>query len=293
MATVAKPRFIRRWRRGLIVGGVGWALVWIMSIAGCTDRLLLFPTTARIDAPGVSHDAATTPAGKTIDICIARSVGAQGLQPQAYVLAFNGNASRAEYFAQSVAQDWAERPVEVWAVNYPGYGASTGAPRLRSIPHVALVAYDKLKARSNGRPIFVQGQSIGCTAALYVAANRPVAGVCLSNPPPLRDLILRRHGWWNLWLLAGPVALSIPNELDTRATAARCLMPAVITSAGSDTVVPPKYQDRVIAAYAGPKQVVRAAGLDHNDSLDGTAWAQYQAALAWMWDGVIKTAPAP
>ena len=28
-------------------------------------------------------------------------------------------------------------------------------------------------------------------------------------------MILRRFGWWNLWLLAGPVALQIPMDLDS------------------------------------------------------------------------------
>jgi hypothetical protein len=40
-----------------------------------------------------------------------------------------------------------------------------------------------------------------------VAANRPCAGLVLTNPPPLRNMILQRFGWWNLWLLATPVAL--------------------------------------------------------------------------------------
>jgi hypothetical protein len=28
-------------------------------------------------------------------------------------------------------------------------------------------------------------------------------------------MILRRFGWWDLWLLAGPVALQIPKDLDS------------------------------------------------------------------------------
>jgi len=44
-------------------------------------------------------------------------------------------------------------------------------------------------------------------AALSVAARRPVAGLVLQNPPPLRQLIMGHYGWWNLWLVAGAVVL--------------------------------------------------------------------------------------
>ena len=49
----------------------------------------------------------------------------------------------------------------------------------------------------------------------HVAANRPVAAIVLQNPPPLRQLILGHYGWWNLWLIATPVALGVPSELDS------------------------------------------------------------------------------
>src|SRR2546429_8018272 len=51
------------------------------------------------------------------------------------------------------------------------------------------------------------------------AARRRVGGLFLKNPPPLREMILRRFGWWNLWLLAGPVAVAISRGLDSIANA--------------------------------------------------------------------------
>jgi pimeloyl-ACP methyl ester carboxylesterase len=173
--------------------------------------------------------------------------------------------------------------VEVWAVNYSGYGASTGPARLRSIPPAALAAYDKLSAHSNGRPIFVAGQSLGTTAALYVAANRPVAGCVLRSPPPLKNLIFAHHGWWNLWLLATPVSLSIPSDLDSPRNGPRITVPAVFVETGNDSVVPLKYQKKVECAYAGPKQVVLLPDSEHNDPIEGEAVRRYEAALDWLW----------
>src|SRR5205814_930955 len=83
-----------------------------------------------------------------------------------------------------------------------------------------LAAFDALKAKADDKPIYVFGASIGSAVALHVAANRDVRGLVLHNPPPLRQIILRNYGWWNLWLLAGPVALQIPRDLDSIACGA-------------------------------------------------------------------------
>src|ERR1700730_6520719 len=96
-------------------------------------------------------------------------------------------------------------------MNYPGYGGSTGPAR---IGPAALAAFDAIKESARDRPIVLFGASIGTAAALHIAAHRPVTGLILHNPPAIRPMILRQFGWWNLWLLAGPVALQIPRDLD-------------------------------------------------------------------------------
>src|SRR5437899_673838 len=76
--------------------------------------------------------------------------------------------------------------VEIWAVNYPGFGGSSGPAQLRLIPSAALAAFDALQSKAGTRPIIVFGTSLGATVALHVAAHRNVHGIVLHNPPPLR-----------------------------------------------------------------------------------------------------------
>src|SRR5206468_3839756 len=78
--------------------------------------------------------------------------GARGGSPQAYVLAFIGNADRAEYCTVRTVDQWQGHPVEVWSVNYPGYGGSTGPARLKSIPDSSVAVYDALRQRAGERP---------------------------------------------------------------------------------------------------------------------------------------------
>ena len=118
----------------------------------------------------------------------------------------------------------------------------------------------------NGRPIVLFGASLGATAALHVAAHRPVARLILHNPPPLRQMILRQFGWWNLWLLAGPVALQIPRDLDSVSNAKANSCARDLLLAEKDEVVAPRFHRLVVDAYAGEKRVISLRGAYHNDA---------------------------
>src|SRR5437667_14026 len=68
---------------------------------------------------------------------------------------------------------------------------------------------------------------------------------------PLRQLIMGRYGWWNLWLVAGTVAWHVPAELDSLENARHISAPAVFILADQDDFVGPRYQRMVLEAYAG------------------------------------------
>src|SRR5204862_6043367 len=131
----------------------------------------------------------------------------------AYVLRVDRHDDRAERGVAAEGEEWKDRAVEVWGMDYPGCGGSTGPSRRSRIGPAALAAFDDLQRHANSQSIVLYGASLGACAALHVAAQRPVTGLILHNPPPLRQMILRRFGWWNLWLLAGPVALQVPRDL--------------------------------------------------------------------------------
>jgi hypothetical protein len=204
------------------------------------------------------------------------------IEPQAFILKFGGAGSRAERAGLHPAEAWPDLHAEVWAVNYPGYGNSSGRASLESLAHASLATYEHLAEIAAGRPILLTGNSIGTACALYVAAVRPVAGLLLRNPPPLRQLILGRFGWWNLWLGAGLIARQIPAELCSLVNAARVTVPAVFVMSGCDRVVPPRYQHRVIEAYAGAKRILVDPAADHGTPLAPELEADYRVALEWL-----------
>ncbi len=254
----------------------------VIAIAPLPDRLILFPTTARIGAAGATRKAVPF-AGGELEIWqaasrLARKTG----RADAYVLRFYGNADRAEHWVAAEAEMWNHRAIEVWGVNYPGFGGSTGPARLATLGPAALTAFDALQQVAGDRPIILFGASLGTTVALDIAAQRRVAGLILQNPPPLRQMILRQFGWWNLWLLAGPCAQKIPRELDSIANASATQAPAIFLLAGDDEVVAPRFQALVVDAYGGDKRVIPLPDAGHNSPIDDASLTKLHEALDWL-----------
>jgi pimeloyl-ACP methyl ester carboxylesterase len=226
-----------------------------------------------------------------LECWVARSPAASKCEPKGYVLFFVGQADQVDRAIEEVADSW-DKPVEIWGMNYPGSGGSQGPARVARVGRDALATYDAIKQIAGNRPIFVQGVSLGTTAALCVAANRAVDGVILFNPPPLRQLIIGEYSWWNLGLISHYIAGQIPADLDSIANASRATAPAVLLSAGADQTVPPNYQRMILDAYAGPKQIIEMPGRDHDDELTPQAVEKLTAGKDWLWQSAGASSTA-
>jgi uncharacterized protein len=258
------------------------AYLIVIFFARLADHLILFPTTAPINADGAVRKTIPFQSGE-LELWTAVSRRAQqNGRVDTYVLRFYGNADRAERWVASEADEWNDRAVEIWGMNYPGFGGSTGPARLSRIGPAALTAFDELQRHANGHPIMLYGASLGASAALHIAAHRPAAGLILHNPPPVRQMILRQFGWWNLWLLAGPIALQIPRDLDSVSNAKAIHVPAIFLLADKDEVVAPRFHRLVVEAYAGEKRVISLPGAYHNDPIEGAALADLNRTLDWL-----------
>src|SRR5436305_15299587 len=243
-------------RKTRIVLAIVAAYLILILFGHLPDHLILFPTKAPIDAGEAARKMVRFQNGE-LEVWTAKSYRAkQQAGADIYVLRFYGNADRADRWVADEAEEWNGRAVEIWGMNYPGFGRSTGPARLSRIGPAAIAAFDELKRHAAGRPIVVYGASLGSAAALHVAAQRPVAGLILHNPLPLRQMILRRSGWWNLWLLAGPIALQIPLALDSISNAKAMQTPGMCLLAEKDEIVRPRYHRLEFGACGAHKRVV-------------------------------------
>ena len=265
-----------------------WAvLLAFILMLFCTpfaDQLILFPSIQQIDAGGAGREAISFQGGE-LEIWTARSrIAQQRNHVDAYVLRFYGNADRAERWVALEADEFGERAIEVWGMNYPGFGGSTGPARLAKMSEAALASFDALKSKAGAKPVYVFGASIGSAVAMSVAASREVGGLILHNPTPLRQVALRKYGWWNLWLLAGPVALRIPRQLDSVANAKQIRAPAIFLLAENDEIVPPRFQKIVVDSFAGEKRMITLPGAYHNSPIEGPVVTDILRAYVWLFE---------
>ena len=246
------------------------------------DKLVVFPSVSRIDAGSATQKLIPFERGE-LEIWTAMSGAARAKGSAAsFVLRFYGNADRAERWVAAEAEMFPDRDVEVWGVNYPGFGASTGPARLARIGPAVLAAFDELEHTAGERPIIVSGTSFGTIAALHIAARRRAAGVVLHNPPALREMIVKAYGWWNLWILAVPLSRKVPPELDSVANARAATVPAVFILSEKDEIVAPRFQRLVVDAYAGEKRLIELAGAGHLTPLDEAALQKLRDAITWL-----------
>jgi alpha-beta hydrolase superfamily lysophospholipase len=261
-----------------------------LALCGCNaDSQVLGSSHETLD-PGSAKPHFLDVNGRRVECWVARSPAASEGEPEAYVLFFVGQFDQTDRYISDQAKAW-DKPVELWGMNYPGSGGSQGPPRIAQVGTDALAVYDAVAHIAGHRPIFVQGTSLGTTAALCIAAARPVDGVILFNPPPLRQLIIGEHSWWNFGLISHYIAAEVPADLDSIANASHAKAPAVILSAGADQTVPPKYQRMVINAYAGPKRIIDLPGRDHDDDLTPDALKQLSSGIDWLWRSATASRP--
>ena len=249
------------------------------------DKIILLPTTDPIPTDGKTRRELTFGAG-TFEVWAQRTVSELAVAPDFFVLKFPGTGGRAERMSQHPAEVWQDLSAEVWTVNPPGYGTSGGRASLRFIAAVASAAYDELAKRAEGRPIVVTGNSLGCVAALFLAANRDVGGLLLRNPPPLRQLIIGHHGWWNFGL-SRFIAEKVPTELCSAANASRARAPALFITSERDRTIPPHYQQQIVDAYAGQRRVMVLLGADHATPIDEEQADEYLQHLRWLRERVV------
>jgi len=251
-----------------------------------TDRLILQSTRHDIHVPE-RNPARFLHGDGELEVWVHR-VGpdTQGT-PDLYLLEFPGTASRAEHKTDFVEGCWSQVCVEIWAVNPPGYGNSSGTASLKKLPAMAERALQEVRQVAGKTPVIVAGGSLGSVSALYLAAHHKVDGLLVQNPPALREVILALSGWWHFKWLTRMIAKQIPRELDSLANAKRATVPAVFVTAQHDKVVLPHIQRQIINVYDGPLRIFSMPDAEHDTPLTEKDFEQLRPLASWLFDIVI------
>lgn len=179
--------------------------------------------------------------------------------PRAVVLYLGGNGEDL-YAAVGSAAQLAAHGAEAIAAEYPGYGASAGAPSVASLLATAqaAAAHARRRAQALGVPLVVVGSSLGSFGAMQVAADGTADRLVLRAPPTsLVDAGAAAFPWL-------PVRMLLRHQFDNMAVAPRVRCPTLVLHGDRDRIVPDRFGRALAAAIAGAV-FVPVPGHGHND----------------------------
>ena len=242
--------------RTVLVG----VLVLILLVRVFEDRFIFFPYKASPTDPDPRAQGLPVE-----DVFFGTSDGAKlhgwylaAPAAEFTILYFHGNAGNLSYRLDNI--DFLHRlPVNVFAVDYRGYGRSQGRPTEAGLYRDAEAAYHYL-ARTRGIPpdrIVALGQSLGVPVAVELAVRRPVAGLILEAGFPSAPRVARRVMW-----LPG-IHLLMRNRFDAAANLRRVHLPVLVAHCTEDPVIPADLGEELFRAANEPKAFVRYPAACH------------------------------
>lgn len=238
------------------------ALVWVALLAymsAMENRFLYFPVRELQATPG---DYGLR--GEELRLTASDGVALYGWWIRAggrqVVLLFHGNAGnishrldRAKLFADRLG-------VDLFLVDYRGYGRSQGKPSEAGLYRDGLATYEAARARGfAAERIVLMGESLGCAVAADVAVTRPSAGVALETPFLSVPALARKHYPFVPTFL-------IRSRFDLESKIRRVTPPKLFLVAERDEIAPASHGRKLFELAAPPKELFVIPGAGHNDT---------------------------
>ena len=230
-------------------------------------RLAFFPSKGETETPreyGLAYEplTLTTSDGERLAAWMMPAS-----QPRATVVYFHGNGGNLSNWAPILAET-VRHGYSVLAVDYRGYGLSSGRPSEHGVYRDVEATIAHAKRMNRNAPLVYWGRSLGATMAAYAASIEAPDGVILEASFPSARAAVRSSP-----VLAG-LSLLGSYRFPTAEFMKNVRAPALVLHGDRDSVIPFELGREVYDALPGPKQFVVIRGGDHNDAVptDDAYW---------------------
>lgn len=230
----------------LIYGGL-LALMYLFQ-----RSLMYFPDTTRYvpAAAGLPRAEEVTLQSSDGEKLIAWHVAPRVDKP--IVLYFQGNAGglnlRVNRFSWLTADG-----TGLLALNYRGYGGSTGSPSEQGLIRDAQAAYDFARARYPAKRIVLFGESLGTGVAIALAAGNEIGALILDAPFTSAAAVGAAAYPFV------PVRWLIKDSFRSDERIGRVSAPLLVLHGERDAVIPISFGERLFALAREPKRMARFA----------------------------------
>jgi uncharacterized protein len=149
--------------------------------------------------------------------------------------------------------------LDVYILEYPGYGTRPGSPGENSLLAAADEAFENLP---KNLPAYLVSESLGTGVAAHLAQKYPtkVAGLALFVPYDRLASVAANHvpflpAYFLLW-----------DRFDPAEWLKDYRGPIKVVVAGSDEIIPPKLGEQLYEGYNGPKTLQIIPGARHSNT---------------------------
>lgn len=177
------------------------------------------------------------------------------------VLYFHGNNTGISRYAPA-SIDFTSKGYEVWMLDYPGFGKSTGTFSEKKLYEYALIFYKLARSRWKPMQIVLYGKSLGTGIAAQLAAVRDCRRLILETPAYSLTSVARRY------LFLYPVGMMLHYHFPTNEYLPAVTAPITIFQGDADGTVPYSNAARLKPLLKTGDEFVTVPGGGHNDLRD-------------------------
>jgi pimeloyl-ACP methyl ester carboxylesterase len=187
------------------------------------------------------------------------------------VLYFHGNRKNIERYAP-FATHFTRNNYEVWMIDYPGFGKSTGKRTEQIMFEDAATLYKMARARFSKDSIIIYGKSIGTGVAAQLASIRDCKRVILETPYYSIDALMKHYAFMY------PVSWLTKYHFPTYSYVKKIEAPITLFHGTKDEVIPYKQARKLANENPGVDLVTIEKG-KHNNLTESRVFHQHLDAL--------------
>lgn len=177
------------------------------------------------------------------------------------VLYFHGNKENVNHYAK-FAKNFTNSGWEVWMVDYPKFGKSTGDLTENNLYEEAIQAYKLARVKNQPNQIIIYGKSIGTGIAAQLASIRDCRELILETPYKSMVSLVRHY----TWIL--PVETLLHFKLYTNQYLTKVTAPITIFHGTKDDLIPISHAQALKNAFKKNDQFITIEGGNHHNLND-------------------------